>query len=373
MSSDRPRTRRSSDELDQLAIRAARLVYEDRLSHSEVAQQLAMAPEFVANLIRRARASSLIRLRVEPLRSSLSVLGDLSSELARAASLPHTVVVRVPSLDEEARDATQLALGEATANFLSLYIRPHDNIGIGGGKSVNYVMRQLATNESGPKYSGQQILSLSGGAVRGLSGNETRMADADSNTEMLAQALGASGDDWRSIRFVHLPLFVGEGHSDIVRSVAPHLLEPTNTSVPPLRLDLALLTCQVVDPDHHIFYLSHTPDPIVECLIQLQTGVWPHAPAAIIDIGNNYCVGEVPNELRKTTEQIAKGLNTYAVAAAPAIIGRTRERILVIGGPSASRALLPALTNQIELRPTTLVTDERTAVEVLDRLAQARS
>lgn len=368
--------KRSNEERDAIGVLAAKLYYEEGRSLEEVQARLqergfdVRSARDVGLAIRRAIDNQLCRVRVDVF-AEASALAGLSDELARAAGIRRALVAATGHDTTLSDGDLHRRLGDLAARFLwESSLRPGDRIGVGPGRGVGCTIHELSplVPERLP-YPGYRIYSLTGGTTGAPSPEWADIVDADHNAEGLARHLNASADDWANVTPVHLPIFVPSERDAVLGIVAPHLLDPP-PSGPPLDLDVALYGCGVLSHGHHLVaYRSRSTEAVEAELDLLARDVWPEAPSAVIDVCEHYLVGEdVPERLRPAVEDVVARLNDRVVAVAPAILARARERVLVAGGRYKFAAVLASLIAVPAMRPTTLVTDEWTARQLLETL-----
>ncbi|MGH9278132.1 MAG: sugar-binding domain-containing protein [Acidimicrobiales bacterium] len=369
--------KRSHEERDAIGVLAAKLYYEEGRSLEDVAERLrargfdVRSARDVGLAIRRAIDNQLCKVRVDVF-AELTPLVELSAELAKAAGIRRALVGATGTDTSTVSDDTiHERLGDLAARFLwQSSLRPGDRIGVGPGRGVGCTVHELSplVPEQLP-YAGYRIFALTGGTTSSPSTGWGDIVDADHNAENLARQLRARPDDWEHVVPVHLPIFVPADRDGVLGIVAPHLLDPP-PSGPPLDLDIAVYGCGVLSPTHHLVaFPSRATESIHAELERLARDVWPQAPMAVIDVCEHYLVGpDVPEALRPVVEDIVGRLNDRVVSAAPTILARARERILVAGGRTKFTAVLATLTAIPSMRPTTLVTDEWTARRLLETL-----
>ena len=372
--------KRSTEERDAIGVLAAKLYYEQGRSLEEVQARLVdrgfdvRSARDVGLAIRRAIDNQLCKVRVEVF-AEASALSGMSEELARAAGIRRALVAATGA-DAEAGGLSDgdlhRRLGDLAARFLwDSSLRPGDRIGVGPGRGVACTVHELSplVPERLP-YPGYRIYALTGGTTGAPSPEWEDIVDADHNVEGLARHLNASAEDWTYVTPVHLPIFVPAERDAVLAIVAPHLLDPPPAG-PPLDLDIALYGCGVLSQEHHVVaFRSRSTEAVQADLDRLAREVWPDAPAAVLDVCDHFLVGpDLPPALRPVVEEVVQRLNDRVVTVASSILGRARERVLVAGGRLKFAAILATLTSVPDMRPTTLVTDERTARRLLDVLA----
>jgi DNA-binding transcriptional regulator LsrR (DeoR family) len=306
----------------------------------------------------------LCRVRVDVF-AEASPVRDVADEVARVAGIRRAAVAST-SGDPNLSDADlHQRLGDLAARFLwESSLRPGDRIGVGPGRGVGCTVHELSplVPERVP-YAGYHIFALTGCTVGSRFPHRPEIQDADHNAEGMARNLRAGEDDWSRVTPVHLPVFLPAERD---------LLDPPPAG-PPLELDIAVYGCGVLSHGHHLVSCrSRATESVHGELDRLARDVWPHAPAAVIDICEHYLVGDVPAELRPLVQEIVDRLNERVVSVAPSILARTRERVLVAGGRYKFPAILAALTAVPAMQPTTLVTDEWTARRLLEVLSEPR-
>lgn len=365
-------SRRMPAEIARLAIEAVRLQREEGLSTAEVLVALQHQGEKITNTryvrFLLDRAKDLVDIRVEPVLGPPDLDEQLGRQLSRRTGIKHVVVV----MYEEAKDATRAqavrqskelhqALGAAAANRLIQALRDNDKIAVGAGRAVSSTIKALIDAELNPRFHGLSVTSLGGGMLRApFAPRETiELVDADYNAAQLAIALGVPV---ARVSLCYLPAFAPpDTCNDLIDIVAPHLRD--------LKADLLLYGGGVVDESHYLLRMDDPQTQVIRAQAdQLKRILKRHRPAVIDFCDEFFIAPGLPEDLVGEVQGIVIALREAAIRIAPAELGRPAERILVAGGLRKIEALTLLIDADWEgPRPTTLVTDRRTAQALLAR------
>lgn len=372
------RQRRSPHELDKLAVEAAHLTYEDGLGTVVVARRLNLrGSRDVASLLQRAKR--LVDVSVLP-RGQVPVLDlELAKKLCRILRLRHAYVVRTegssglaspdPTTRRNATTDLHRALGHVAGDHLLTIIRPGDNIGVCAGRGVGYTIERIRAvlTESDAtalrlEASHGRVFSLAGGVfLPTWTENGLQYLDnADYNADVLATALR-----WdRTLCCVRAFRRDEASRDATIERDAKHLLNKR------LGLHIALYGATILDEDHYLRRIQD--DPQVEAIeperaLLDEIASDEHAPAAVLDHCEHfYPAADLSQRQKKKVQGLVTRLNQKSVSADPDIVNAAGERILVAGGPRKLPALsILTRTEWRGPRPTTLITDKRTAHELL--------
>src|SRR6266545_5783646 len=311
--------KRSADKLDELAIEAARLLYEENLTAKEVSDRLrALGYEVrdqrdVRRLISRARNpdSPLIRVSVEREDESgadelqdLELL-DLAVRVARVGGLRSALVVKSSPLHEdlhasedargrqrayEASDQLHRRLGIVAGQYVWGRIRDGDCIAIGGGRAPSY-MTEALERLVGPRWRLRRIRVVSLAARVGEQewGTSRFVADADDLIGRLGKALAEHYDAQPVV--VALAQGLEREAPDLVERKAPQLTGDTWEGH--LAPDIAVFGAGVLSTGYPLLrsetttFIKGIAGILKELDQHLQTG-WQSAMLA--DVCNHYWV-----------------------------------------------------------------------------------
>lgn len=385
--------KRTTEELEKLAIEVATLFYEDQLSPSDIFSRLrdfkdVRSVRDIRLLLDRARdpAKPLISVHVTPLDSVVRLDEGLSEALMQRTPLRRAFVAKTGDLasgtayvGERSRayeewcqegDLLHKKLGVLAARYVWSHIRSGDTIGIASGRGPGYTveaLRQLAAAHSG-SFRDLFVVSLAGGIARQADGHDRpwRLSiDADQRVVDLAESLRAER------RLVQLPLFVRPPREDLIaRTDAEYLVASEGCST---RLTIALFGFGVLDRGHYLLRPGtshmHPEFNIVRDELDRLCAILESCPAPIIDVGQFFWMGNgVPTELRPQVQEIVDSLNSKVVVATPAVVNEAEERIAIGGGAQKFEALRQMVLHETDIHPTTVVTDEISAQRLLKEL-----
>lgn len=156
-----------SEDDEQLRVRVAWLYFMEGLTQADIAGKLAITRLRANRLLSDARASGLVSIQVN---ARLSACIELERQLVQETGLKEAVVVPTP-LDA---DQIPLAIGRATADWLSRQLRKHRvrSLGVGWGTTLRETVRHLR----GVSLPNLAINSMMGGLTRGLELNTFEIA-----------------------------------------------------------------------------------------------------------------------------------------------------------------------------------------------------
>src|SRR6266545_3063874 len=370
-------SKRSVDELNDLAVDAARLVYEQGLSAVEAADRLKQARRPVRGardvrlLTQRARnpRNPLIRVRVERLTGEADQnLIELGIRLAKATGLREALIDRAddapadgspPSGDASTRedayaesDRLHYRLAALAARYVWGRLREGDCIGIGGGRAPTYVTEWLE-KEWG-------------------TGDVERKFDADDLLDRLGNSLAKDFKAW-PVEFA-LASHPQREAPDIIAARAPQLIGDLweGPRVP----DIAVFGVGVVSTGYPPLESQSTYTKGIETILEELKRRIDDAPTGPMlgDVCNHFWVlGERTEAGFRALDAIAQRLNNICISIPPSKLDKAADKILVAGGEQkypAVRMLLSGPGNTV-VRPTVLATDEKTALRLLADLEGA--
>lgn len=171
----------------ELLAHVSHLYYEMNLDQKAIAKQIGRSPSMVSRMLREARDSGIVDVRVH---YPLPTDPDLQSELVARFGLRQALVLSTPEVPNDARNKR---LGQLGATCLEEYIRPKVRIGIGWGTSIYRVVQQLAFQ---PLSDGMVVQLI------GSIGSGDPTVDGSEMAQTLARKLGVAA------RSLHAPLIV---------------------------------------------------------------------------------------------------------------------------------------------------------------------
>jgi DNA-binding transcriptional regulator LsrR (DeoR family) len=388
--------KRAGEELDELAIEAARLIYEEDLTAGQALRRLKSEraevrdERDVRRLAARARDpdNPLVRVRVEPINEPKSEdLQDVAFRLAEAAGLRSVLLTRselssekdYASRDDRQRrqaysdsDRLHRRLGGLAAQHVWARIKEGDCVAIGGGRAPAHTVETLE------RMVGQQwrldriqVVSLSArfGEKEWGTDDVQRKLDADDLLDRLGRSLAKDYQPW-PVEFA-LASQPSREAPDIIAKRAPQLAdEPWGE---PPRPDIALFGVSVVHAGHPLLAPSSKAytkgiEPILDD-VRRQLG----GEAFLADVCNvHWVAGERTSDNFGEQARIARRLNQVCIAISPNKLDQAEEKILVAGGAQKYPAILGLLKDDGDLpKPTTLVTDQAIAERLVRALRTA--
>jgi DNA-binding transcriptional regulator LsrR (DeoR family) len=393
-------SKRSVDELNDLAVDAARLVYEQGLSAVEAADRLKQARRPVRGardvrlLTQRARnpRNPLIRVRVERLTGEADQnLIELGIRLAKATGLREALIDRAddapadgspPSGDASTRedayaesDRLHYRLAALAARYVWGRLREGDCIGIGGGRAPTYVtewLEQLAVEEWRQERIDVVSLAARLSEKEWGTGDVERKFDADDLLDRLGNSLAKDFKAW-PVEFA-LASHPQREAPDIIAARAPQLIGDLweGPRVP----DIAVFGVGVVSTGYPPLESQSTYTKGIETILEELKRRIDDAPTGPMlgDVCNHFWVlGERTEAGFRALDDIAQRLNNICISIPPSKLDKAADKILVAGGEQkypAVRMLLSGPGNTV-VRPTVLATDEKTALRLLADLEGA--
>jgi DNA-binding transcriptional regulator LsrR (DeoR family) len=389
--------KRSVEELDELAIEAARLLYEEDLSASQALRKLQSEgtevrdERDVRRLAARARdpRNPLVRVRVDPVNEPKSEdLQDIAFRLAEAAGLRAVLLTRselssekdYASSDERQRrqayadsDRLHRRLGGLAAQHVWARIKDDNCIAVAGGRAPAYTVETLERMVGAQWRLGRiQVVSLSArfGEKEWGTDDLQRKFDADDLLDRLGGSLAKDYQPW-PVEYALASQPVREA-PDIIAKRAPQLAEgPWGKPPPP---DIALFGVSIVHAGHPLLAPPNKAytkgiEPILDDVRRQLVG-----DAFLADVCNYYWVaGEAAADNFQEQSRNADRLNEVCIAISPAKLDQAKEKVLVAGGAQKYSAILALLKGDgVLLKPTTLVTDQAIAERLIKALSSDR-
>lgn len=391
--------KRTKKDLDDLAIKAARLAFEDGLKPSEIAVRLRNEGNEIRDardahrLLLRARDERLVRVRVERVSSEVPIDEALGERLAAVVGVRDVLVVSraantdngYGSSDHSVRarafvesDKLHDQLAKVAARHLWGSLRDGDSIAVGDGRATDSIAEALSeiTRSEPRQFVGLSVYSLAGsGHVWAWAEKGGAILDADNVANKFATVLGVKATD---IHLVRLPVALGESQQDLILSAAPHLVggvQPGGSTDSWRPFDVAIFGLGVLNTGHHLLlYEGPWTDAIREEITEVkrlnselhERGLPTSAIAGICNHFFSICDSSFPTEIRQRVEDIVTRLNSKTVSVGLPNLSKCRHRILVAGGLQKYPGLKALLIGDAAmLRPTVFVTDEITARSLL--------
>lgn len=369
-----------------LARRAARLYYEQGMETAAIGEQFGCSARRVRDLIRLAREDGLISVEVSDLFGSTPTLNrQLGAELERRASLSRAIVVEVDDAGGDG-DLLHYQLGHAAADYVyDLIDSAEDNVAVGAGRGVHYTVRALRdlVEQRKPALGQLDIFAMVGAMwvrTHSLRQPNREFVDADQNALELADIFGVP---WPKVHLVWLPRLYLHGDEsqkdEVIARVCPHVLGDDWQEQTPKdaeRLGLSLFGLGVVNDGGHFMMRHWGPQTeAVEEIEALRRTVLPVDPTAVVDVCDRFWLrrdAALPADVRTEAQRIVDSLNRRSVAVSFTKLNAARRRCLVAGGTHKLEGLVEVLLHgeEIGTRPNVLVTDDKTAAALLERLPE---
>lgn len=369
-----------------LARRAARLYYEQGMETAAIGEQFGCSARRVRDLIRLAREDGLISVEVSDLFGSTPTLNrQLGAELERRASLSRAIVVEVDDAGGDG-DLLHYQLGHAAADYVyDLIDSAEDNVAVGAGRGVHYTVRALRdlVEQRKPALGQLDIFAMVGAMwvrTHSLRQPNREFVDADQNALELADIFGVP---WPKVHLVWLPRLYLHGDEsqkdEVIARVCPHVLGDDWQEQTPKdaeRLGLSLFGLGVVNDGGHFMMRHWGPQTeAVEEIEALRRTVLPVDPTAVVDVCDRFWLrrdAALPADVRAEAQRIVDSLNRRSVAVSFTKLNAARRRCLVAGGTHKLEGLVEVLLHgeEIGTRPNVLVTDDKTAAALLERLPE---
>lgn len=403
----RDHAKRTRRELDDLAVKAARLAFEDGLKTSEIAVRLRNEGHDVNDardvhrLLLRARDERLVRVRVERVSGEVPTDEALGDRLSEIVGVRDVLVVSREASSDEGYGSTDAAvranaflesdrlhdqLAKVAAHHLWGSLRDGDAIAVGDGRATNSIAEALGeiTQSDPRRFVGLSVYSLAGsGHVWAWAEKGGVILDADNVANNFATVLGVKATD---IHLVRLPVALGESQKDLILTAAPHLIggvQPGGSTDFWRPFDVAIFGLGVLNTGHHLLlYEGPWTDAIRVEIADVkrlnnelrEKGLPASAIAGICNQFFSICDDRFPVEIRQRVQNIVERLNSKTVSVGLPRLSRSRHRILVAGGLQKYPGLKALMIeNSPGLRPTVLVTDEITARSLIQDSLIARS
>ncbi len=304
---------------DDLLTRIAWLYYIEDLTQKEIARRLHMSRVKVTRLLKKARESGLVEIRIASVRTSHL---PLERSLRLGFNLRDALVISTPVRPEALRPA----LGEAAAGYLSRFLKPDMLVGLGMGRTLAEIPNYMEPQKNGICH----FIEMVGGVGRGLSFDSYKVSS------LLADRCGGE------VEHVYTPVIV-----EMAAARQALLSDPQIRSVldRATRSDLALVSVGTVDLDSFLFQTGYADETGIELL---------RNRGAVGDVLGHYFNihgRPVPSPI----EDCLIGLSLDQLKRIPTVI-------CVAGGAPKVQSILGALRGGYI---NVLITDEETAGAVL--------
>ncbi|KRL96317.1 sugar-binding transcriptional regulator [Limosilactobacillus equigenerosi] len=143
-----------------LALEVSQRYYMLDQNQSQIATELAISRASVSRLLKFAREQGLVTIEIH---NPLTAVETLANRIKEQYHLKDVVVVPTKRADENPVQA----VGKAGAKYLQSHVKDHDIIGIGWGKTVYEVARQLTPQD----FTDVQVVQMKGSAADNATNN----------------------------------------------------------------------------------------------------------------------------------------------------------------------------------------------------------
>lgn len=301
------------------------MYYVEEMTQNAVADALGIGRVTVVRLLRDARALNEVKITIS---RDLAELPGLEIALAREFGLTEAVVA---PLSSAGADPTA-AIGAATGRFVSDFVGPNMQLGVGWGRTL---LRSLGFVDERP-VANVSVVSLLGGISAVRQSNPAEFA------WQFSQLFGAD------CYLIAAPALV-DSHATKRTLIERCGIGPVFELADQLDAVLVSVGGMNLEATSHLF--GHFSGEDRQSLL---------ARGAVGDILYNFF--DIDGAL------VDHSINDRVMSVAMAQLLRTPHRILTSGGPDKVEALLGALRL---LHPTVLITDEVTASTLLERVRRA--
>ena len=305
---------------DELRVRAAWLYYVEGLTQAEVSKKLGVNRIMITRLLSEARGRGEVIIR---LKSDLAPLMKIQRKLEDRFGLQEAVIA--PLSDTES-DPTR-AVAAVAGGFVSELMTNNLTVGVGWGRTLHAMLPFV----EGKKLDGVRIVSLLGGIAQARRFNPAEFA------WQFAELFDAEGF------LVPAPALVDSAqtkHALLEHCGLDQVLQMAETC------DVALVSCGGISTLTTSFRLGHVSEAERQSLIEAGT------------------VGDILyNFLDKDGHSVDHPVNARAMSPSIERLIRIKKKVLISGGMEKTEMILATLK---ALRPSTLITDELTALRLLE-------
>ncbi len=305
---------------DELRVRAAWLYYVEGLTQAEVSNKLGVNRIMITRLLSEARGRGEVIIRIK---SDLAPLMKIQRKLEDRFGLQEAVVA--PLSDTES-DPTR-AVAAVAGGFVSELMTNNLTVGVGWGRTLHAMLPFV----EGKKLDGVRIVSLLGGIAQARRFNPAEFA------WQFAELFDAEGF------LVPAPALVDSAqtkHALLEHCGLDQVLQMAETC------DVALVSCGGISTLTTSFRLGHVSEAERQSLIEAGT------------------VGDILyNFLDKDGHSVDHPVNARAMSPSIERLIRIKKKVLISGGMEKTEMILATLK---ALRPSTLITDELTALRLLE-------
>lgn len=317
------------DDLDEqnparrLRLRAAWMYFVEEMTQQEIAQRLGVGRVTVVRLLAAARERNEVKIVIG---DRLAECVELERQLEERFGIQEAIVVPLSARGADATGPVSAAAGE----YVSSMVRSNMKIGVGWGRtlisSLSYMSERPVDNVS--------VVSMLGGIMKARHFNPAEFA-------------------WR---------FATLYQADCYLMTAPLVVDSPQTRA------TLIERCGLND----LFEMARTLDAVVTSAAGMGVDATSHRSRLISDEDRESlikagAVGDMLfNFLDAEGRLVDHPINERVMSVPLDILKQVPQRVLAAGGASKVRAILASLR---VLKPTTLITDQYAAVDVLKLVA----
>ncbi|MEM9048340.1 MAG: sugar-binding transcriptional regulator [Pseudomonadota bacterium] len=303
----------------ELRVRAAWIYYVEGRTQNDVAEALGLNRVAVTRLLSEARRRGEVSITVT---SEIAGLVTLERQLERSFGLDRAIVA---PLSDMAADATPV-IAAAAGRYISQTVTPNMTVGVGWGRTLHATLTHL---EPRP-IRNLRVVSLLGGIAEAKRFNPAEFA------WRFAECFDAEGFLVPAPALVDSP---ATRHSLLERCGIDQVFQMAEAS------DVAFLSCGSIASLTTSYRLGYVSEDERQSLI---------AAGAVGDLLYTF--------IDRTGRVVEHSINRRCMAIDLERLQRVRARVLLSGGAEKTEIILGAIA---ALRPTTLITDEQTALRIL--------
>lgn len=318
---DQTRDRIPNDPATQLRVRASWLYFIEGMTQSEVAKKLGVNRIMITRLLSEAKRRGEVMIRV---RSQLAAVVELQQRLEERFGLDRAIVA---PFDDESGDATKVIAAAAGA-YVSEIMKDDLTVGVGWGRTLHSMLPFI----EGRSLSGVRVVSLLGGIAQARRFNPAEFA------WQFAELFDAEGYLMSAPAIVDS---VQTKHALLEHCGLDQILQIAEAC------NVALLSCGGISSLTTSYRLGHVSEAERQSMIDA---------GAVGDILYNF--------VDTKGDPVDHPVNDRAISMSIARLKRIPNKVLISGGTEKVEIMLAVINS---LRPSVLVTDERTARELLER------
>lgn len=318
------RERGASDPHEQTRIRAAWLYHVEGMTQSEVAKALGVNRIMITRLLSDARKRGEVVVRIK---SEFAPLVELERRLEQRFGIERTIVA--PFLDPSG-DPTR-TIAAAAGQYVSSLMENNLTVGVGWGRTLHTMLPFV----EGKPLRGMRVVSLLGGIAQAKRFNPAEFA------WQFAELFDAEGF------LVPAPAIVDTAetkHTLLEHCGLDQIFDLAENC------DVALLSCGGISSLTTSYRLGHVSEAERRSLIEV---------GAVGDILYNF--------LAPDGTRVNHPVNDRCVCMPIERLTRVDNKVLISGGPEKTDVLRAVMA---ALEPTTFITDEQTAIRLLETTRQ---